>query len=165
LVIQFAPAHAPMATFDSNKVMVGGRPVINWFLRELFTSYAEETVEGEYKLDVGFDKECDIEIEGKEYPVTGIACIATRVCRNKRKWVSWSGDALYDWHTGRFTVPPNGTIVGSAVESDLSAWPDYDGEIPELRNETAAMFFRAVLYGVQKWDPAKDSEVPDLDRL
>jgi hypothetical protein len=122
-------------------------------------------VEGEYKLDVGFDKGCDIEVEGKEYPVTGIACIATRVCRNKRRWASWSGDALYDWHTGQFTVAPNGRIVGSAVESDLSAWPDYDGEIPELGKETAAMFVRAVVYGVQKWDLAKDSEVPDLNSL
>ena len=30
------------------------------------------------------------------------------------------------------TIPPQGVLVGSAVETDLSLWPDYDSEIPTL---------------------------------
>ena len=77
----------------------------------------------------------------------------------------WSGDAFLDWHTGQLTIPPKGTIVGSAVESDLSAWPDYDGEIPELGKSAAPGFVQAVLYNTQKWDNSKDNEVPDLASL
>jgi hypothetical protein len=52
--------------------------------------------------------------------------------------------------------------VGSAVEADLSAWPDYDGEIPELGKGEAPEFLQAVIHNLQKWDNGKDDEVPDL---
>jgi hypothetical protein len=165
LVIHFTVARAPIATFDSNTVKWKGKPVVNWFLKELFTTYAEEAKEGEYTLQLKFDQQRNIEIEGQEYPVMGISCIATRVYKKKRKWVNWSGDALYDWHTGQFTIPPGGVIVGSAVETDLSEWPDFEGDIPGIESGSRPGFVRAVIYEVQKWDNSKDNEVPDLGSL
>jgi hypothetical protein len=162
LQIHFALPPAPMATFDSSTVKWDGKPVINWFLRELFTTHRKETKEGEHALKLVFDEQRNIEIDGKEYAVTGITCLAIRVCRKKRKWVNWSGDAFYDWHTGKFTIPPGGTVVGSAVEPDLSAWPDYEGEIPELGKGAAPGFLRGIIYNTQEWDHDKDNEVPDL---
>jgi len=120
LVIHFAVTPAPMATFDPSTVKWSGKPVINWFIRELFTTHGEETKKGEYAIELKFDGQRNIEIEGKEYPVIGVACVGTHVYQKKKKWVHWSGDAFLDWHTGQFTIPPNGTVVGSAVESDLS---------------------------------------------
>lgn len=163
LVVHFATTPSPVATFASNTVMWNGKLVINWFLKELFTTHSEETREGEHALQLKFDTEHNIEIEGREYPVTGITCIANRVYRKKRKWVNWSGDAFYDWHAGQVAIPANGVVVGSAVESDLSAWPDYDGEIPELGKVAIPGFIQVVLCNTQKWDASKDNEVPNLD--
>jgi hypothetical protein len=114
-------------------------------------------------IELKFKEQRNIEIEGKEYPVIGIACIATRIYRKKKKWMNWSGDALYDWHTGQFSIPPNGVLVGSAFERDLSAWADYDGEIPEL--ESVPGFLHGIVHSTQKWDNSKDNDVPDLRSL
>lgn len=165
LRIHFAVSPAPMATFDSSTVKWDGKPVINWFLRELFTTHGKETKEGEHTLELVFDEKRNIEIDGKEYAVNGITCIANRVYRKKRKWVNWTGDAFYDWHAGQFTIPAGGWIVGSAVETDLSGWPDYDGDIPDVGKRDGPGFLRAIVYSTQKWDHHKDDEVPQLTRL
>lgn len=166
LRIHFSAATVPIATFDSNTVKWNGKPVSNWFLRELFTTYAEESKEMEHALQLKFKKKRNIEIEGQEYSVIGITCIATRVYKKKRKWVHWSGDAFLDWHTGQFTIPHKGVVVGSAIETDLSEWPDFDGDIPEIGSSSEPGFFlRAVLHNTQKWDNSKDDEVPDLGSL
>lgn len=165
LIIHFAETPAPMASFDGKTVKWAGKPVINWFFRELFTTHGAETKEGEHTLALKFNEQRNIEIEGKEYPVIGLSCVATRICRNKKKWVNWSGDAFYDWHTGKFTIPPSGTVVGSAIEVDLSTWPDYDGKVPEFERESYPGFVRAVIYLTQKWDNSQYPEVPDLSSL
>ena len=166
LGIHFTVAPPPIATFDSNTVKWKGKPVLNWFLKELFTTYAEETKEGKHTLQLKFDQPRNIEIEGQEYPVLGISCSATRVYKKKRKWVHWSGDAFFDWHPGKFTVPPKGVIVGSTIDTHLSEWPDFEGDIPEMGSDAEPDFFmRGVLYNTQKWDNTKDDEVPDLESL
>lgn len=165
LVVHFAVTPAPISAFNSNTVKWKGKRVINWFLKELYTTYAEEAKEGEHNLQLKFDQPRNIEIEGQEYAVRGITCRTTRVCKKKRKWVNWSGDALYDWHTGKFTIPPKGVIVGSAVETDISEWPDFESDIPDIGSSSEPGFMRAVMYNVQKWDNSKDNEVPDLRSL
>lgn len=165
LLIHFPVLPAPIVTFDSSTVKWGGKPVINWFLRELFTTHRKETREGEYALKVVFKEEQNIEIDSKVYAVTGITCLADHVFRKKRKWVNWSGDAFYDWHTGQLTIPAGGRVVGSAVEVDLSIWPDYDGDIPEVDKGDYHGFLTAIIYNTQRWDQDKDDEVPDLASL
>ena len=165
LMIRFSAATVPIATFDSKTVKWNGKPVSNWFLRELFTTYTEESEEGELTLKLDFKKQRNIEIEGREYSVIGIACIATRVYKKKRKWVHWSGDAFFDWHTGQLMIPRKGVLVGSAIETDLSEWPDFDGNIPEIWSNSEPSFLRGFLCNDQKWDNSKDDEVPDLESL
>ncbi len=104
-----------------------------------------------------------MEIDGQTYSVSGIVCDATRVCRKKKKWIIWSGDAFYDWHSGKFTVPPGGTLVTSAIETDLSAWLDYDGEIPKIGEGQSIGLIQGVLNLSQKWDKTQNDEVPDLN--
>lgn len=94
--------------FDSNTVKFAGKPAVNWFLRELFTTYGQHEEEGPFYLSVTFDEAREVEIEGGVYLVSGIAVSAQRVNRKKKKWVSWSGDAFYDWHSQTFTVPAQG---------------------------------------------------------
>jgi len=162
LRLNFSTLPAPTKIFNPNTVKWKGKPVGLWFLRELFTAHDEETTEGEYILEVISDQLQNIEVEGKEYSVRSISCDATRVCRKKKKWMCWSGDAFWDWHSGKFTVPPGGTLVGSAVDTDLSTWSDYDGEIPNIGEGTSIGLIQGVLHLSQKWDKSLDSEVPDL---
>ena len=164
LVVQFESTSLRVAGFDSMSLKYDGKPVLNWFMRELLTTHAEQE-EGEFALKVTFDSPVTMELNSQEHSVLSVGCIANRVHRKKRKWVSWSGDAFYDWHEGRFTLPPNGTLAGSAVETDLSAWQDYEGEIIGPSANGGSGFIRAVIYNVQKWDPARDAEVPELRKL
>jgi hypothetical protein len=165
LVIHFAVSPAPIATFRNETVKWGGKQVINWFSKELLTTHGGETREGDYRLELKFKEPRNIEVEGKEYPVIGIDCRVTRICRTKKKWVSWSGDAFYDWHSQQLTMPANGTVVGSPVEADIATWPDYDGDIPDLRQGGAPRFVQAILHATEAWDNNGDSEVPDLGGL
>lgn len=165
LMIHFALDPSPIATFNANNLKWNGKPVVNWFLRELFTTYGAEKTEGEFTFELKFDQQRNIEIEDQEYPVVGITCLATRVHKKKRKWVHWSGDAFLDWHTSQLSIPPKGTVVGSAVETDLREWEDYKGEIPELGEQAKTGIIQAVLYDTQKWDSEKDEDVPDLKSL
>jgi hypothetical protein len=162
LVLHFTRSPAPLATFDSGTVTLAGKQVVNWFSRELQTTYANVTMEGEHALEVAFGREQNIEIAGEEYSVTGISCIAVRVYRKKRKWASWSGDAFYDWHSGQIAIPPGGTLVGGGVETDLTAWPDYEGELPGIGENVDLGLPFLMLHSKQTWDYGRDDEVPEL---
>ena len=91
--------------------------------------------------------------------------MATRVYKKKRKFVSWSGDAFYDWQAGVLTIPDKGILVGSLVESDVSLWPDYDGDIPGTDDEPIGGSLQVIVLAGPRWDSSKDHEVPDLSVL
>jgi hypothetical protein len=163
LILHFPSPGPSVAPFNSESVKWGGMPVVNWFLKELFTTYAHIQREGEHVLHIAFDEVRPLEVEGKQYPVSGVSVAAIRVCKKKRKWVSWSGDAFYDWHELKVVIPPKGTIVGSAVANDLSIWDDYDGDIPDIETLKATDSATFVIYDTQQWDESK--QVPDLTTL
>jgi len=170
IVVHFATDETPssLPTFDTNTVKWQGKPVINWFIRELCTTYKDEkcTESGKaFTLTLEFDKPRNIEIEGKQYLLSAISCQAERVQIKKKKWVFWSGDAFYDWHTNQFSIPPKGTIVGSAVETDIREWDSYDGELPDLSENQDTGFVKAIVYNKQIWDESKGKDTPDLDKL
>jgi hypothetical protein len=166
LTVHFQSKCPPISNFDSSTVKWKGKKVINWFLKELFTTYSEIEKEGTHYLTLNFSEHRDIEIEGKEYGLIGISCSADREYKKKKKWVYWSGDGLFDWNENKFTIPPKGTITGSAVETDLREWNDFNGEIPVLEEKSKSeCFINVIEYKQQKWDPSMDIEVPDLAEL
>jgi hypothetical protein len=165
LTIHYDLPQAPQLTGDLYAVKWEGKQVVQWFFRELLTTHQEVTTQGDFDFTVIFDEVRRIEIEGNTYPVKAITCVAIRVYRKKRKFVSWSGDAFYDWHKGQFTIPDKGVVVGSAVETDMAAWPDYDGDIPEIGKEPISGLMHVVLYNHPTWDTYKDNEVPDIMKL
>lgn len=163
LIVMFEAGHPVVAGFSSRNVLWQGRPVVDWFRRELCTTYADEIQEKEFTLQVNFDQARNLEIEGKKYVVKGLACVAKRVCRNKRKWVSWTGEGFYDWHDKSVAIPAGGRLVGSPVETDLTQWEDYDGPIPDIGSVEHRSQIRVIMYEVQEWDDSK--EVVDLRGL
>src|SRR5579871_3250660 len=91
--IQFPVIPAPIESFDLLKVKWDGKTVFNWFWRELLTTYKEYNEEGYVMIKNTFDQVRNIEIEGQEYPVEAITCIAHQVLKKKRRWISLTGDA------------------------------------------------------------------------
>jgi len=166
LHIHFSHTPAPIKRVHGETVKWQGKPVWKWFARELMTKHGDETREGDLTLQCEFEEPRSIEIEGKNYLVNGIDCEAIHVCLRKRTWVQWSGDAYFDWHTQKLHIPPKSTIVSSAIESDMSAWQDYEGEIPEPEKAPAdGLPMRVTFFSCQKWDTHEDEDVPDLSSL
>lgn len=157
-----------LSTFNGNNVRWQGKPVINWFIRELCTTYKDEDpteYNHAFTITLDFDKDRNVEIEGKEYLLKGLGCQAERVQIKKKKWVYWSGDALYDWHKNQFSVPPKGVVTGSAVETDLREWDDFDGELPNFNETLGLGFVKAIVHNKQRWDESEDVNTPDLSKL
>lgn len=57
LTIHFALPVAPIAGFDGNTVKWHGKPVINWFIKQLLTTYRDEITEGLFAITLTFDQE------------------------------------------------------------------------------------------------------------
>lgn len=163
LTVHFDTSPAPLQAFDLLSVLWNGKPVVNWFAREFLTKHQNEEQEGEFTLQLVFDETRHLEIEGSTYPVIGLSCTSTRVHQNKKTWVSWSGDAIFDWHDATFTIPDKGQIVSSTIDTEISTWDDFDGEFPAVT--TGVKFIRGTVFQVQKWDHDRDIEVPDLTAL
>lgn len=161
LLVTFVdPTFAP-GDFKPESVTYNGMPVVDWFLREFFTTYKDRRKEGDVELQVKFNEPRELDIAGDKRMVSALACRAKGVYQLKRKWIHWSGDAFYDWHANKMMIPNKGTIVGSTVDSVLSTWEDFPGPLPELNGKHDG-FVRAVIYNTQKWD---DKPVVDLSTL
>jgi hypothetical protein len=161
--IQFPTASPPVSGFSSESLTWNGLPAFRWFLRELFTKYAGDQPSGIYKLQLLFYRAETMEINGTPYPIRGITCHCKWVVAKKRKWMSWTGDAFYDWHNGRITIPANTVLTGGPIETDFSLWDDYDGEIPKTPAEVAPQSI--ALIGIFTQSLPKDQAVPELGPL
>ena len=141
--------------FDSRQVKWNGEPVIEWFEREFFSTYCLQKETGDHRLVIQFDQATRIEVAGRELAVKGLACTAKRLCQAKKQWVTWSGEAFYDWESRRFTVPPTGVLTGSRIDTTLSEWDDFDGVIPLPGTGEPPCLFRMI------WDCFESRQVPD----
>lgn len=160
LGVHFADPQNRTAGFQADSVKWQGLPVMNWFYKQLFTTYREKIKDGPFGFGLEFDPPIPLDFDGKEYPVKALECHAIGVSIKKRRWVNWSGDAFYDWHTGRFTVPARGTVYASPVEENAFLWDDYEGELPTI---TEAGGILVILDFAQEWD--ETTPVPPLETL
>jgi hypothetical protein len=170
LKVHFTAEDTPpsLSTFKADTVKWDGKPVINWFRRELYTVYKDEKpteYNHAFTLIVEFDKERKIEIEGKNYSVKGISCQAERVRVKKKKWICWSGDAFFDWHTNHLSIPLKGVVESSWIESDLREWDDFNGEFPVVNENNGSGLVKATFHSTQEWDESENTNTPDLDKL
>jgi hypothetical protein len=183
----------PIAGCDLMKVKWQGKSISNWIFKELNqihvknlnslkpgTATAPEGIDvskvlsngdlfqtGDYRNELTFKHLQPIEIEGTEYLVSGLTFEATLKCQKKRKWAPWKGDAFYNWENEQFRIPAHGQLKTDSLENDLAAWPDYDGDLPDIeqniRNKTAKLpdivLNTLVILG---YDP---DSVPELESL
>lgn len=160
--VGLAPA---VDAFNPYELLVNGLPAANWFIKELLTKYRDFDEPGNHTLTVTFGTPLAITVCGQPVTVSALHATVERVVKKKRRWVSWSGDALYDWHTESFTLPAGGWLIGSAVETDLSLWPDDHAVDTANCAVDSVGFIRLHVVAFPKWDPELDPQVPDLASL
>lgn len=164
-MILFADADQGVAenSFTGDSVKFDGLPIINWFRREFIMSHKISNDLRQYVMYFLFDSAQRFEVGGKDCDLTGVGCVADRVCINKKKWIKLYGDASIDWHSRQLTIPPEGIVYGSAVETNLAAWDDYDGIIPDETSDNKNTFPRLVMTNQEVWDHSM--QVPDLEKF
>lgn len=154
--------HGPAAepgSYKGQEALYLGKPVINWFLKELSTTYANVTTTGPFALNAKFDSPVSLTIQNRSYAVSEITVSAERVCRKKSRFMQMTGDAFYDWQTKTLSVPATGSVTLHGFRSDLSDWEDYNGDIPQT-NPYQLVIDR--FWGCIDLDTA---DVPDLSNI
>jgi len=162
------PANPPLpgefSPVDGESVKWQGKPAYRWFLREFFTKHAGETREGIHGIALTFSEPREFEVNGRSCLLKGLSCEAIRVYKKKRRWVSWLGDAFFDWNEGKYVIPEGGRLVTSWVETDMSKWDDYSGEIPSPTPSDPQPSLRGMVTRyAQTWDQSED--VAELEGL
>ena len=110
-----------------------------------------------------FDQVTNLEIRGKEYSIKALTCTAKGVFLKKKKWVTYTGEAFFDWHSEKIKIPPGVQIHTHPMEADLFLWDDYDGDIPVSIDAKNMKLMRSVFVFTQSFD--EQLPVPDLGLL
>jgi Restriction endonuclease len=185
--IHFTNTVPPIAGFDAMKVKWQDKALGNWVFKQLNqvnvknlnnlsgatalegvdlakASGSEDLFEvGDYRIELTFKHQQPIEIEGTEYLVSGLTFEATFRCQKKRKWAHWTGDGFYNWEEGRCRIPAHGQLKTASLHSDVAAWPDYDGELPDFtKNKDKIPDIVVNSLSILAYNP---DEVPDLESL
>jgi hypothetical protein len=130
LLLTFVDKKTNLKGFPSDKVFFDGRPVLDWFLRELSTTYEKVTTVGDVALRAEFKPPRKFKVVDTEHEVEAIACVARRMLHKKQRWMRLTGDAFFDWRTRTLEIPAKGQITVHDIPRSVAEWEDYDGEIP-----------------------------------
>jgi hypothetical protein len=164
LTVHFTDPNRMTNSFVYNEVIFDGKPVWNWFWKQFVTRLRDRTRLGHCVLNCPFDHPTELQIGGESYLVSGLSCAATGVFVKKRKWVTYTGQAFFDWHSGKVTIPPGATVETTPFAVDeIAKWEDYRGEIPRLEDTTDRKLCRTVALWTQSFDARMP--VPDLEKL
>jgi hypothetical protein len=150
----------PLGHWSYDDLLWQKKPIMNWFLNELFTTHYRDREPGKYRLSLVFPIEMTIEINGTEYKATQIGCLGKLVETKKRRWISWIGEGYYDWENSQIQIPAGAPLVSTGIEIDLSLWEDFEGELPTTSTDKELLL---LFYGGQAL--SKDAAIPDLMSL
>jgi hypothetical protein len=117
------PIHVFSVTLD-------GKPIINWFLKQLATTYSDATTF--VPLEVKFKQPIRVQCDGSNFWASGIRLIGDRIAKAKKGLMQASGDGVWDWQTKELTWPINGKLSFHCTSDMIAKWDDYFGEIPTL---------------------------------
>lgn len=107
-----------------------GRPVIDWFKRELAFEHSSETRLGWLKCDVPFASPRALQLGAGSLVVEGLTFEALHLRDYLSTWVAVRGDGLYDFTDERIIMASDGRLVTDPIGMDLSRWDKMDCEPP-----------------------------------
>ncbi len=159
LEMHYVAKKPPVTGFSVKDVKIRDKLVVDWFLKELATTYVWKEKQGWISLPITFQRPRKLAIKGKRFLVRGLTFRALRVCNTKKRWVQLSGDGLLDWNKSILTIPPSGQVFTDGFRPDFSDWEEYEGDIPP---PTGIFDGRFKTYSIP-FDPK--SPVVDLSKL
>lgn len=110
-------------SFDINELRINGKKVIDWYSNYLREHHRTDTEVGWCAgIEVAFDQPQTVDIEGREFLISGIAFYALRICEKKVRMVGWSGTGFFDWQKGILKAPMNTTLQSHPVPMDMNVW-------------------------------------------
>jgi hypothetical protein len=126
--IRFAlvPDYPGIVRCAADKVLFGGKPVLELFDNDLETNFPAYTTVGPVKRIIEFDAPAVLSICGHSVEATAVRFAAERVCTYRKKEVQYSGDGAYDWQKKEWTVPDKAEIVSKGWKADFSQWDEID---------------------------------------
>jgi hypothetical protein len=160
IVLRFPSPVSDLGQWSYEGLLWQKKPIINWFLNELFETHAKDREPGKYCLSLAFPKGIMIEVNSIECTATEIGCIGELVESRKRTWVSWTGDAYFDWEKNAIQIPGGVPLTSSGVATDMTLWDDFEGKMP-----TAPIANQMVLLAFGGQTLPKNAVIPDLMSL
>jgi hypothetical protein len=116
-----------------DKIYYKKQSVIEWFMKELSTTYFwEHFIVGEFNVPITFKISRNLDIDGIAQEAVGIIFHAQRVLRKKKRWVRVTGDAYVDWRDVSLKIPPGGNLMSEELNTDFIGWEDWDGNSEEI---------------------------------
>jgi hypothetical protein len=119
-----------LGPWDPTDLTVDGIRVVDWVTTVLFGTYANVAPAGWYNLWLRFRDPHQCLVGARPVLVSAIQAQAELVTAHKARRILWAGQAMYNWSTGQFTIPPQGHLVSQAWSGDFSDWDDFEGPLP-----------------------------------
>lgn len=151
--------NGPDYPYQAEQLLWDEKPVVNWFLQELSTTYLQ-WVDGSFMtLNIKPSKDVKMKINGDHFGVNEITTVARRVVKNKTCFMRLTGDAFYDWDTQVISVPAKGEVSIHGVDPNMVGWEDYDGDIPAIGK------YQSIIHRYMACIDLMTAVVPDLTKL
>ena len=109
------------------------RPAMEWFLKELSTTYALHFELGDLRLDIQYYKPQTYGLNGTQFDVEKVVFEAARILKHKQRLVRFKGDAFLDWKLNKLSIPPLGRVDSEQLNTDFVGWDDWDGNPEDVK--------------------------------
>src|SRR5262245_36945109 len=115
---------------DFRSVLLDGKPVLDWFAKELSTTYMDATGPEPTHIEVKFKTVVTLQIEERPVDATRLTMTDYRICHTKRGFAQVTGDAFYDWQANGISWPIGGKLQFQVTEEMVREWEPFTGEVP-----------------------------------
>jgi hypothetical protein len=129
--VRFLGSGPKPGSYSTSDLLHNGAPILNVFEKELSTTHLNSDDLRPIELRAEFSPYLRVQVGSTTYQILEIRARAERHLEKKKRLMQMTGDALYDWHTGKLKVPAAGSVSVHGFEPNLTGWDDYDGDIPE----------------------------------
>lgn len=117
---------------DGRSATYKDHPAMEWFLKELSTTYASHFELGDLRLDIRYYKPQTYGLNGTQLDVEKVVFEAARILKHKQRLVRFKGDAFLDWKLNKLSIPPLGRVDSEPLNTDFVGWDDWDGNPEDL---------------------------------
>jgi Restriction endonuclease len=157
--VRFLGSGPKPGSYSTSDLLYNGAPILNVFEKELSTTHLSSDDQRSIELRAEFSPYLKVQVGSATYRILEIRARAERHLEKKKRLMLMTGDALYDWHTGKLKVPAAGSVSVHGFEPNLTGWDDYDGDIPETG------LYQLVVHRYWGCIDLDIEQVPDIPRL